>query len=185
MCIRDRLKWGVLSAARSTRFYAVMMAAGYAIGIPLGIYELGLLQAGEYGPVASAAASRTYQISRLAMVFGHLGLVMCFVRLGLFRRLQRGFAAAGQMALTNYIAQTVICVALFYDFGFGLYGRFERYQLYLIVLVIAAIQLAWSVAWLRNFRFGPLEWLWRSLTYLKRQPMRRGQALAGAPLQAT
>lgn len=179
------LKWGVLSAARSTRFYAVMMAAGYAIGIPLGIYELGLLQAGEYGPVASAAASRTYQISRLAMVFGHLGLVMCFVRLGLFRRLQRGFAAAGQMALTNYIAQTVICVALFYDFGFGLYGRFERYQLYLIVLVIAAIQLAWSVAWLRNFRFGPLEWLWRSLTYLKRQPMRRGQALAGAPLQAT
>ncbi len=179
------LKWGVLSAARSTRFYAVMMAAGYAVGIPLGIYELGLLQAGEYGPVGSAAAGRTYQISRLAMVFGHVGLVMCVVRLGLLKRLQRWFAAAGQMALTNYIAQTVICVALFYDFGFGLYGRFERYELYLIVLAIAAAEMAFSAVWLRNFRFGPLEWLWRSLTYLQRQPMRRAQALAPSPLRTT
>nr|WP_232468469.1 DUF418 domain-containing protein [Croceicoccus marinus] len=119
------------------------------------------------------------------MVFGHLGLVMCVVRLGVLRRLQRGFAAAGQMALTNYIAQTLICIALFYDFGFGLYRRFERYQLYLIVLAIAAVQMAWSLVWLRHFRFGPLEWVWRSLTYLQRQPMARGQALAGAPLQAT
>ncbi|QNE06414.1 DUF418 domain-containing protein [Croceicoccus marinus] len=179
------MKWGVLSAGRSTRFYAAVMAMGYTIGIPLGIYELALLQAGEYGPVASAAAGRTYQASRLAMVFGHLGLVMCVVRLGVLRRLQRGFAAAGQMALTNYIAQTLICITLFYDFGFGLYGRFERYQLYLIVLAIAAVQMAWSLVWLRHFRFGPLEWVWRSLSYLRRQPMARGQALAGAPVRAT
>lgn len=103
------------------------------------------------------------------------------VRLGLCRALQRGFAAAGQIALTNYIAQTVICVALFYEFGFGLYGRFERYQLYLVVLSIAAVQMARSVAWLRTFRFGPLEWLWRSFTYLQRQPMRpRASACRGA-----
>ncbi|WP_230293147.1 DUF418 domain-containing protein [Croceicoccus sp. Ery5] len=167
------LKWDVLTAGRGTRFYAAMMGAGYAIGIPLGLYELGLLQAGEYGPLAAAEATRTYQISRLAMVFGHLGLVLCVVRLGLCRWLMRGFAAAGQMALTNYIAQTLICTLLFYGFGFGLYNMLERYQLYLIVLAIAVVEMVWSVLWLRHFRFGPLEWVWRTLTYWRWQPMVR------------
>lgn len=167
------LKWQVLTAERSTRLYLVMIAVGYGIGIPLGLYELGLMRAGEFGPVASAAAGRTYQFSRLAMVFGHLGLVLCIVRLGLFGRLQRGFAAAGQMALTNYISQTLICVTLFYGFGFGLFGEFERYQLYLLVVAIAAIQMMWSIVWLRRFRFGPLEWIWRSLTYWQLQPLIR------------
>ncbi len=166
------LKWGVLSADRSVRFYATMMAVGYGIGIPLGIYELGLLTAGDFGPIAGAEASRTYQFSRLAMVAGHLGLVLAVIKLGLFKWLQRGFAAAGQMALSNYIGQTLICTMLFYGFGFGLYGQFERYQLYLLVLAIAVVEISFSVIWLRNFRFGPLEWVWRSLTYWKRQPMR-------------
>ncbi|MAL27440.1 MAG: hypothetical protein CL820_16430 [Croceicoccus sp.] len=176
------LKWDVLTARRSTGFYAGMAAAGYAVGIPLGLYELGLLQAGDYGPVASAAAGRTYQFSRLAMVLGHLGLVLCVVRLGLFAMLQRGFAAAGQMALTNYMTQTLICITLFYGFGFGLYGRFDRSQLYLIVATIAAVQMIWSLAWLHHFRFGPLEWLWRTLTYWKWQPMARAVPVhAAAP----
>ena len=80
------------------------------------------------------------------------------------------------MALTNYIAQTLICTTLFYGFGlgFGLYGQLERYQLYLLVGAIAAVEMIWSVIWLRNFRFGPLEWVWRSLTYWKRQSMALG-----------
>ncbi|ANY20176.1 hypothetical protein A6F68_01663 [Tsuneonella dongtanensis] len=166
------LKWRVLSAEREAKFYALMMGVGYAIGIPLGIYELGILQAGDYGAVASAEASRTYEFSRLAMVFGHLGLVLLVIRLGVLRWLQRGFAAAGQMALSNYIGQTLICTALFYGFGFGLYGQLDRSQLYLLVLTIAAVEMTISVIWLKNFRFGPLEWVWRSLTYWKPQPMR-------------
>jgi len=168
------LKWGVLSGERPARFYGLMVLVGYGIGIPLGLYELGILTAGDYGPLAAAEAARTYQFSRLAMVAGHIGLVLVIIRLGFARWLQLGFAAAGQMALTNYIGQTVICTVLFYGFGFGLYGQLERYELYLLVATIAAVEIAFSLIWLRNFRFGPLEWVWRSLTYWRPQPMRLG-----------
>ncbi|MCT2558494.1 DUF418 domain-containing protein [Tsuneonella sp. YG55] len=178
------LKWGVLSAERSARFYGGMMIAGYGIGIPLGLYELGILTAGDYGPVAAAAANRTYEISRLAMVFGHLGLILLAVRGGAVRWLQRALAAAGQMALTNYIGQTLICTILFYGFGFGLYGRLDRAELYLLVLAIAVVEMTISVIWLKSFRFGPLEWVWRSLTYWKVQPMRlRGGGSGPVPGQ--
>lgn len=168
------LKWGVLSAERSLRFYAAMLVVGYGIGIPLGLYELGILSSGQYGKLASAEAARTYEISRLAMVAGHLGLVLIVVKLRIAAWLQRGLAAAGQMALTNYIGQTLICTFLFYGFGLGLYNQFERYQLYLLVAAIAVVEIVFSVLWLRRYRFGPLEWAWRSLTYWKVQPMRLG-----------
>lgn len=166
------LKWRVLTAERDAKVYALMMVGGYAIGIPLGVYELGILTAGDYGAVAAAEAGRTYEFSRLAMVFGHLGLLLLAIRAGALRWLQRGFAAAGQMALTNYIGQTLICTMLFYGFGLGLYGQLDRTQLYLLVLAIAAAEMTISVVWLKSFRFGPLEWVWRSLTYWKPQPMR-------------
>jgi uncharacterized protein len=166
------LKWDILSAGRTARFYGLMSIAGYSIGIPLGLYELSILTAGDYGPVAAAAANRTYEISRLAMVCGHLGLILLAVRVGALRWLQRGLAAAGQMALTNYIGQTLICTVLFYGFGFGLYGLLDRTELYLLVLAIAVTEMVFSVIWLGRFRFGPLEWVWRSLTYWKPQPMR-------------
>jgi uncharacterized protein len=168
------LKLGVLSGQLSARSYALMLVGGYAVGIPLGLYELGILQAGQYSTLVAEEANRTYQISRLAMVVGHIGLVLLVVKLGWLHWLQRGFAAAGQMALTNYIGQTVTCTLLFYSFGFGLYGELSRSQLYLVVLAIAAIEMTVSVLWLRAFRFGPLEWVWRSLTYWQRQPMRLG-----------
>lgn len=168
------LKWGVLSAERSAGFYCAMMVAGYGIGIPLGIYELGILSADDYGALGAAEAGRTYQFSRLAMVAGHLGMALLVIRLGLVQWLQRGLAAAGQMALSNYIGQTLICTTLFYGFGFGLYAQLERYQLYLLVATIAAVEMVISLIWLRNFRFGPLEWVWRSLTYWRPQPMRLG-----------
>ena len=113
------LKWGVLSAQRSAGFYGLMMVAGYGIGISLGLYELGILRAGDFGAVAAIEAGRTYQFSRLAMVAGHLGLVLAVIKLGLVKWLLQGLAAAGQMALTNYIAQTLICTTLFYSFGVG------------------------------------------------------------------
>jgi uncharacterized protein len=149
-----------------------MLLGGYGIGLPLGLYELNLVLDGNFTPTAFAEAGRTYQFSRLAMVIGHLGLALLFIRAGLFKALQRALAATGQMALSNYLAQTIICTALFYGFGFGLYGAFERYQLYYIVAAVWAAQLIWSPIWLRHYRFGPFEWLWRSLTYWQRQPMR-------------
>ncbi len=71
------------------------------------------------------------------------------------------------MALTNYIAQSVICVFIFYGIGFGLFGQLDRGFQLLITFGIWIIQYVWSKAWLDRFQFGPLEWLWRSLAYGK------------------
>ena len=76
------------------------------------------------------------------------------------------------MALTNYLMQSVLCTTFFNGYGFGYYGAFDRVSLYGIVAVVWALQLWSSSLWLSYFRFGPIEWLWRSLTYGKLQPMR-------------
>ncbi|MEJ6010584.1 DUF418 domain-containing protein [Novosphingobium aquae] len=166
------LKLGYLGAGKPARTYGLMMVGGYAVGLLLGWNELHHIYAGNFSPIAFSEADRTYQFSRLAMVIGHLGLALLVIRLGWLKGLQRALAAVGQMALSNYIAQTLICTALFYGFGFGLYGQFERYQLYQVVAAIWLVELVWSPLWLARFRFGPMEWLWRSLTYWERQPMK-------------
>jgi uncharacterized protein len=167
------LKTGVLSGSRSVRFYGLMIAGGYAVGIPLNYMELQIFQNSGFSVLGFSQASITYEISRLAMVVGHLGLFLMVIRCGWLKTLQRILAATGQMALTNYIAQTLICTALFFGFGFGLFNQLERHQLFYVVAAIWALELAWSPLWLKHFRFGPLEWLWRSLTYWERQPLRR------------
>ena len=77
------------------------------------------------------------------------------------------------MAFSNYILQTLVCTTLFYGHGFGLFASLERTAQMLIVLAVWVLQLVVSPVWMRHFRYGPLEWLWRSLVYLSIQPFRR------------
>jgi uncharacterized protein len=80
-------------------------------------------------------------------------------------------SAPGRMAITNYLMQTVICTTLFYGYGFGLYGRVEMAAGILLTILIYLLQIPMSLWWLQRFRFGPVEWLWRTLTYGQFQPM--------------
>ena len=104
---------------------------------------------------------------------GYVGLVMLACQRGVLSGLRARLAAVGQMAFTNYLVQTIICTTIFYGHGFGLFGQVERWGQILIVFSVWALQLIVSPLWLRRFRFGPFEWLWRSLTYGARQPFRR------------
>ena len=81
-------------------------------------------------------------------------------------------AAVGRMSLTTYLTQSLISVTLFYHFGFGWYGRVAYPGMFVIAVVVFATQMVVSVWWLDRFRFGPAEWAWRSLSYMRRQPMR-------------
>lgn len=81
-------------------------------------------------------------------------------------------AATGRMALTNYLTQSLVCTLLFYGYGFGLAGKVGPSVSVPLAVGIYALQVAFSRWWLRRFRFGPLEWLWRSLTYGRVQPLR-------------
>ncbi len=88
---------------------------------------------------------------------------------GHFKRLSQWLAAVGRMALTNYLMHSIIASFLFYGYGLGWYGQMPPWLGILPVLVIYGLQIPFSIYWLRRFRFGPFEWLWRSLTYMKWQ----------------
>ena len=124
-----------------------------------------------------AAGKMALRLARFAtpLAMGLLylaGLVLLFQR-PWWRRLIVQLAPLGQMALTHYIGQTILAIVLFYGVGFGLGARFGLLGTLVASLVILALQLAASRWWLARFRFGPLEWIWRCLTYLRVQPMRR------------
>jgi uncharacterized protein len=98
-------------------------------------------------------------------------MVMIAAKSGVLRSLQRAFAAVGQTALTNYLLTTVLCQFIFIWGPWKLYGKLEYYQLEYVVFLVWATNLIVSPIWLRIFQFGPAEWMWRSLTYVKLQPM--------------
>ena len=125
---------------------------------------------------APGAIDRLYPYSAVLLAFTYgAGLLLCFSSAedGHARRLTRLFAGVGRMTLSNYLAQSVIFSALFYGFGFGLFGRLGSAVAALLGLVVFAAQLVTSDWWLERFRFGPAEWLWRSLTYRRWQQLRR------------
>ena len=94
-------------------------------------------------------------------------------------------AAVGRMALSNYLLQSLICSTIFYSYGLALFGKIRPSLGLLLTTIIFLIQIPLSVWWLRRFQFGPVEWLWRSLTYWQCQPMRvspgRAQASDSGP----
>lgn len=168
-------KWGVLSAKRSQRFYAALAVVGVGVGGPIVVY----------GVIQNQAHAWEFLYSRYGMGFqynywgsplislAYVALVMLFVQWGGLERLQRALAAVGRTALTNYLAQSVITTFVFYGFGLGLFGELSRADQLAIVFAVWVAQIVVSPLWLQRFRFGPAEWLWRSLTYWRLQPLTR------------
>ena len=152
-------KQGVLSAARSARFYAAMTALGFGVGVPLGWYggERGRRLGWDLADFMLAGTQLSYW-SDLLVGVGWVGLVMLLCRAG-WRA--RAVAAVGRTALSNYLLQTVVCTTIFYGHGLGLFARVDRVGQLLIVLGIWIVQLAGSRWWTRRFAVGPVEWAWR------------------------
>ena len=82
-------------------------------------------------------------------------------------------SAAGRAAFTNYLGTSVLMMLIFHPWAGGLWGELSRPELYLVVALAWAVMLLWSKPWLERYRYGPLEWLWRCLTYGKRFPLKR------------
>lgn len=167
------LKFGVLTAQASARFYWTMLMLGYVIGLAINVWEVTYIMDRDFAFLAFERTSITYTAGRVAIAAGHVALVMLVCKYGVLRRVRARLAAVGQMALTNYLAQSVIQLFVFTGVGLGLFAALERAELYYVVAITWAVQLAWSPLWLARFRFGPAEWLWRSLTYWSPQPMRK------------
>jgi uncharacterized protein len=149
------------------------MALGYGIGLPLMVFDATQLIGHQFSMDYELRGGMLYNaFGSLVVALGHVGAMMLIVQSGAIAWLVRRLAAVGRMALTNYLTHSIVCTTLFYGYCFGLYGTIHRTGLAGIVLAIWAFQLIVSPIWLRHFRFGPAEWLWRSLTYWRPQPMR-------------
>ncbi len=167
------MKLGVFSAQRSWRFYTWLTGLGYGIGLPLMVYDaIKLIQNGFSFDYLIMRGGIFYNIfGSLVVALGHVGMLMLVVQSGVLGWLTKRLAAVGRMALTNYLTHSLVCTTLFYGYGFGLFGQINRTGLAGIVLLIWIFQLIVSPIWLKHFKFGPAEWLWRSLTYWKLQPI--------------
>lgn len=153
-----RLK--IFDASRSTGAYVAMFVGGFAIGLAVNAWE-------QYESIQqnyrSTLVAWSYDIGRMANGLGFIGLVMLVCKLAWLPRVRNTLAAVGKMALTNYIAQSIICNIVF--IGFGLYGQLRFHEIYYVVFAVWIAQLIFSPLWLKAYRYGPLEWLWRRLTY--------------------
>ena len=167
-------KLGVFSAKCSTATYVWMAIVGFVVGVPVILYGVYRNFAAQWGFESCFFLGGQFNYwGSLFVASGWVGIIMLVCRSGVAPTLTCGLAATGQMAFTNYLLQTVICTTIFYGHGFGLFGKVERLEQILIVLAVWVVLLVLSPVWLRYFRFGPAEWLWRCLTYMKAQPMRR------------
>jgi uncharacterized protein len=169
-------KLGVLQGERSFGFYVRLAVAGYAIGVPLNALSTYGMFTSNFDIVATTFWNVPYQIGRVAVALAHASVLIMLVKGARMRWLTDRLAAVGQMAFSNYISHSIVYALVFYAPGLKMFGQLQRYQLYFVVLALWIFNLAWSPIWLRYFRFGPLEWCWRSLTYWQRQPMRRRSA---------
>ena len=127
-------------------------------------YQVGWTQAG---------AEVLHTISSFALCLGYVGTIILIVRSGLLNWLTYAFSCVGRTALSNYLLQTIVATYIMYWWGLGLFNDVSRPQQLAMVVGIYMAQLVLSVLYLRVFRIGPFEWLWRSLTYLKLQPILR------------
>lgn len=167
-------RWGLLSASLDPARYRRLLLVGLLLGLPLVAW--GLYRNEADGWVFETGFFLNAQFNywgSLLVSLAYICVVMLWCLGDRLAALKTRLAAVGRMAFSNYIAQSLICTLVFYGHGLGQFGQWERWQLLLLVLGVWAVLLLVSPWWLARYRFGPLEWLWRSLTYMKRQPMRR------------
>ena len=167
-------KLGVLQGRAKASTYRTLLWVGFTVGLAINGYEVVRASNSGFDVFATFAQMQpTYHFGRLAMGLGWIGLVVLALRRFAGGRLHRMLAAVGRTALTNYLMHSVIALFLFTGAGFGLVARLGRFELLWIVIAIWIFQLWASDWWMQRYLYGPLEWLWRLLTYGRRPPFRR------------
>jgi len=166
-------KWKILSAEQSYKLYGLMAALGYLIGLTINYFETQSIVEANFSLLSFSKSNITYDLGRVPVAIGHVGAIMLFCKLPILKWLKISLASVGKMALTNYVMHSVFAMFIFTGVGFGLFGTFQRFELLYIVFAIWVFQLIVSPIWLKYYQYGPLEWIWRNLSYLKRHPFKK------------
>ena len=170
-------KSGIVTGMRSKKFYWGLMSLGYGAGLVTSYLFLQSHVANGFDQsrYADATVIDLYQVKRILLTLGHLSFLVLLYKYKVLMFLLQWLKKVGQMAFTNYLMQSIICSIIFYGYGFKLFGKLEIHQEYYVVFAVWAFQIVFSNVWLRYYRFGPFEWLWRSLTYWEKQPFKKGE----------
>ena len=167
-------KLGYLSASRSDTDYGRLIAWAAVIGLPIVGAGVWYREMVDWNVQSAFMLGGQFNYwGSLLVALGWIGAVMLVCKHGLFPSLTTRLADLGRMALSGYLLQTVICTAIFYGYGLGLFGGVSRIGQIAVVAAVWALLLWFCPWWMHRFRFGPFEWLWRSLTYWSIQPIRR------------
>jgi uncharacterized protein len=166
------LKSGFFTGAWENRRYLKTALIGFGIGIPVYAAIAWWLIGQDFSMPALVAGWLAATVPvRPLMILAIAATVILLTRNNGW--LTQRIAAAGRAAFTNYLGTSILMTTLFYGYGFGWFGHLSRIQLWLPVLGAWAIMLLWSKPWLDRYRYGPFEWLWRSLARGRFQPMRK------------
>ena len=157
---------GVETVERDTRWLRRVGLGSLAVAFPLSLWYVS-------GSGEGILYVLEYLVASPLLGFAYLAGLSLFMLTPLGRAVMTPFSYVGRMALSNYLGQSVVCTFIFYGYGLGYYGELGAQDTLLIGLAIFAFQLGASYLWLRAFRYGPAEWVWRSLTYEAVQPVRR------------
>ena len=172
------LKMGILTGQASAKTYLLMTIIGLGVGLIISWFRLQQMIDAKFNwyEYTKQVWFSFYELSRTFRAIGILGLIMLLYKSGWFKWLFALLRPVGQMAFTNYLMQSLLCGLIFYGIGFGLFGKLQRHEIYYVLLAVWLMQIIYSNIWLRYFRFGPMEWLWRSLTYWKKQPFKKNNS---------
>ena len=163
-------KSGVLSGGMDRRWNGGFALIGLTLGLAITGWGFQYSQAHDWSMEVFFIGGFFRRLGMVFLVLGYVGSILWLCEGPVKSWLERWLAPLGRMALTNYLAQTVICTTLMYGHGFGLFSSLGRAQLWLVVVPIWVVQILASKWWMDRCAFGPIEWGWRSLTYWRIQP---------------
>ena len=173
------LRSGFFRGEWSVARYRKWAIIGFAIAIPAYAVIVWLLIRADFSvPMVFTLVLGAQTPFRPFMIVAIAATIILLTRKGGW--LVDRIAAAGRAAFTNYLGTSLLMTTFFYGYGLGWYGHFSRIQLWLPVLAVWLIMLLWSKPWLDRYRYGPFEWLWRSLARARFQPMRKRGAASSA-----
>ncbi|WP_426164066.1 DUF418 domain-containing protein [Sandarakinorhabdus sp. DWP1-3-1] len=164
-------KWGIIQGRASRATFVLLLVAGYGIGlalrVPATVAQLRFDALPDIGMV-------TFGLARLPITLGHIGGVTLALSTGLGKIMLRPFEANGRLPLSTYMGASAAAVVLFGWPFLGLFGKLGFGQLFALATAIIVSQIIIANLWLKLFATGPLEWLWKSLSYAAPQPLRTG-----------
>lgn len=168
---------GFLTGRLHDSVYVGIMLAGFGIGLPMAYIGADQMLAHNFAfEYAMGGGQLWNNIGSLLMAFGYMSLFLLWHRRGGLQGVRRALENAGRMAFTLYISSSVICSLIFYGHGLGLLGQMERWQQLVLALTICLLLTVFAAFWLQHYRQGPLEALWRWLTYGRQQHVASGSA---------